>query len=175
MSCSGIAGDVNAEGKPSAKDKHPPIRCLYLHLHESIRAELSQLNAAVHQIEKSLSTSDVTGRLLQLRDRYQLLVQVNRYHASVEDEVRRGPVALSRDEAYEGHANYTNENAHMMFHLQIVYPALEYKVQNVTQPYSVEHGEEVSYLPCHLSVKIIVDCHGWTGGLTFVCGLESGL
>lgn len=32
----------------------------------------------------------------------------------------------------------------MILRLQIVYPALEYKVQNVTQPYSVEHGEEVS-------------------------------
>lgn len=77
-------GDV---GKPGDRDKHPPIRCLYLHLHESIRAELLQLNAAVHQIEKSLSTTDVTENLLQLRERYQLLVQVNRYHASVEDEV----------------------------------------------------------------------------------------
>lgn len=68
-------------------DKHPPIRCLYLHLHESIRAELAQLNAEVHLIEKNLSGQDVTSGLVQLRDRYQLLVQVNRYHASVEDEV----------------------------------------------------------------------------------------
>lgn len=29
---------------------------------------------------------------------------------------------------------------------QIVYPAVEYKVQNVTHSYSVEHGEEVSLL-----------------------------
>lgn len=89
-------GDLRTSGD---KDKHPPIRCLYLHLHESIRAELSQLNAAVHQIEKNLSRSDVTNSLLQLRERYQLLMQVNRYHASVEDEVWRGPPAFKLNDA----------------------------------------------------------------------------
>lgn len=69
------------------KEVHAPIRCLYLHLHNSIRAELEQLNAEVHLLEKNLVTNDSTASLLQLRERYQLLVQVNRYHASVEDEV----------------------------------------------------------------------------------------
>lgn len=30
--------------------------------------------------------------------------------------------------------------------MQIVYPAVEYKVPNVTHSYSVEHGEEVGAL-----------------------------
>lgn len=61
---------------------------MYKNLHDSIREELAQLSAEVQVIEGTLSTEDVTDRLVGLRKRYQMLVQVNRYHSSVEDEVR---------------------------------------------------------------------------------------
>jgi hypothetical protein len=68
----------------------PPVAFVYQHLHDSIRAELAQLSSEVQGIEAVLRTGeDVIERLVDLRKRYQMLVQVNRYHSSVEDEVRR--------------------------------------------------------------------------------------
>ena len=77
------------EASPSAAtpSNFPPINFVYKHLHDSIREELAQLSSDVQAIECTLQSEDVTDSLVSLRKRYQMLVQVNRYHSSVEDEV----------------------------------------------------------------------------------------
>jgi hypothetical protein len=82
--------NVVADGTPTGECRSaefPPINFVYKNLHDNIREELAQLSAEVQVIEGTLRTEDVTGRLVSLRKRYQMLVQVNRYHSSVEDEV----------------------------------------------------------------------------------------
>lgn len=154
-----VVPSMNLRGEsqsPTSRD-FPPINFVYKHLHDSIREELAQLSSEVQAIEGILHTEDVTERLVGLRKRYQMLVQVNRYHSSVEDEVRTAhrPVnhisslkvyVFSRLERRDAQLTDVKAAARM----QIVYPAVEYKVQNVTHSYSVEHGEEVSALlvPC---------------------------
>lgn len=78
-----------SQSAASATNEFPPVAFVYEHLHDSIRAELAQLSSEVQSIERVLqSGEDVTARLVGLRERYNMLVQVNRYHSSVEDEVR---------------------------------------------------------------------------------------
>jgi hypothetical protein len=73
---------------PSEKPGYPPINFVYRHLHDALRGELDRITELVHAIEQRLESDDVTKDLHVLRARYHLLVQVNRYHSSVEDEVR---------------------------------------------------------------------------------------
>jgi hypothetical protein len=71
-----------ASGQP-----FPPINFVYRHLHDALRGELDRLTEIVHSLEECSGPDDVTKNLHLLRERYHLLVQVNRYHSSVEDEV----------------------------------------------------------------------------------------
>jgi zinc finger-like protein len=102
------SGAAAAAGEPP-----PPINYIYSHLHDSIRAELDTLAAAVLALQQAGASSGGAGlrsELAALQERYRFLEQVYKYHSSVEDEV--------------------------------VYPALDSKVKNVTLAYSVEHEDE---------------------------------
>ena len=77
-----------SSGTTKGEQAFPPINFVYRHLHDALRGELDRLADLVHSIEQRAGTEDVTQSLHVLRERYHLLVQVNRYHSSVEDEVR---------------------------------------------------------------------------------------
>lgn len=66
----------------------PPINFVYRHLHDALRRELKRLAELVHRIEQRIVSESVVSDLSELYDQYHLLVQVNRCHSSVEDEVR---------------------------------------------------------------------------------------
>jgi hypothetical protein len=84
-----------SQSAASLENDFPPASFVYKHLHDSIRADLAQLSAEVQAIEAMLHTGkDVTERLVGLQKRYQMLVQVNRYHSCVEDEVCSNRPAL---------------------------------------------------------------------------------
>ena len=72
---------------PADSESFPPINFVYQHLHNALRGELQRLAELVHSIEARVEAQDVSEDLQTLHDRYHLLVQVNRYHSSVEDEV----------------------------------------------------------------------------------------
>ena len=80
-------------------DGFQPINYIYLHLHDSIRAELDTLASAVLQLQVAGSQAgavELREPLSALRDRYRFLEQIYKYHSSVEDEVstrRRPPPA----------------------------------------------------------------------------------
>ncbi|KAK9840584.1 hypothetical protein WJX81_003072 [Elliptochloris bilobata] len=87
----------------------PPIKLVYFHFHNAIRAELDSLADEVLALEP-LAGPPLLDQLRVIKERYQFLEQVYSIHSSVEDEV--------------------------------VYPALDAKVKNVTLAYSVEHEDE---------------------------------
>ena len=85
----------------------PPINVIYSHLHDSIRAELDALAAAVVALQQkgaagggaaggggdggggaaAGAASGLRAELEALQERYSFLEQVYTYHSSVEDEV----------------------------------------------------------------------------------------
>ena len=65
---------------------HPPIKVFYYHYHNSIRAELADLSAAVTALEDAPS-SNAAESLVSLKRRVAFLYQVYSIHSSVEDEV----------------------------------------------------------------------------------------
>jgi hypothetical protein len=65
---------------------YPPINFFYLHFHNSIRTELDLLSQSVLLLEPS-AEQDLSKLLTHLKQRYQFLEQVYKYHSSVEDEV----------------------------------------------------------------------------------------
>ena len=150
-----------AGGEALAEQVYPPINFVYQHLHDALRRELDSLSATVRDIESRLGNQDVLADLHQLQDRYHLLVQVNRYHSSVEDEVSTlSSTLLSGASCIKGTSEtscgckvpsglLTTVCSVSMFQVkalsQVVYPALEQKVSNVTHSYTVEHGEEVCF------------------------------
>ena len=72
----------------------PPIKLVYYHFHNAIRAELDALAGAVLALEP-LDGSALLAQLQLLKRRYQFLEQVYSIHSSVEDEVRRTRHLLS--------------------------------------------------------------------------------
>ena len=72
----------------------PPIKLVYYHFHNAIRAELDALAGAVLALEP-LDGSALLAQLQLLKRRYQFLEQVYSIHSSVEDEVRRARHLLS--------------------------------------------------------------------------------
>ena len=74
-------------------DGFQPINYIYLHLHDSIRAELDTLASAVLQLQVAGSQAGAVEPLSALRDRYRFLEQIYKYHSSVEDEASRRPAA----------------------------------------------------------------------------------
>ena len=70
----------------SEPQTYPPINFFYLHFHNSIRAELDLLSQSVLLLEPS-AEQDLSKLLTHLKQRYQFLEQVYKYHSSVEDEV----------------------------------------------------------------------------------------
>ena len=78
---------------PEAPGGFPPICVIYSHLHDSIRAELDTLAAAVLALQQAGTASGGAGLgegLRALRERYRFLEQVYKYHSSVEDEASAG-------------------------------------------------------------------------------------
>jgi hypothetical protein len=73
---------------PEPDNSFPPINFVYRHLHDALRLELKRLADLVHSIEQRIVSKSVDRDLSVLYDEYHLLVQVNRCHSSVEDEVR---------------------------------------------------------------------------------------
>lgn len=121
---------------------YPPINFFYTHFHNAIRGELESLAKWVRDLEPAATgpaqQSDVLGAKLQeLRERYRFLEQIYKYHSSVEDEV--GAVWLPSSWRRISHVK-----TYSMIFWQVVYPALDSKVKNVTLAYSVEHQDEVT-------------------------------
>lgn len=73
---------------PASTMRYPPINFVYRHLHDSIRTELASVSELVLALEEDVNSEDVLQQLKVLESRYQMLEQINRYHSSVEDEVR---------------------------------------------------------------------------------------
>lgn len=65
----------------------PPIKLLYFHFHNAIRAELDALAHAVLALE-FLEGPALLAQLALVKEQYQFLEQVYSIHSSVEDEVR---------------------------------------------------------------------------------------
>jgi hypothetical protein len=137
-----------------------PIHFLYGHLHNSIRTELDNLSSWVLALEGQDNEHDLVGRLVHLKERYHFLEQVYKYHSSVEDEVGGAGgagwwwgcmgAAQSSDAATAAHrdggataSDVLRAAPCVLVPTQVVYPALDSKVKNVTSAYSVEHQDEV--------------------------------
>lgn len=87
----------------AAGDACPPIKLVYFHFHNAIRAELDDLARDVLALEP-LAGLALLSRLAAVKERYQFLEQVYSIHSSVEDEVRRpcaGPARQSQLAAVE--------------------------------------------------------------------------
>lgn len=133
---------------------HPPIKVFYYHYHNSIRSELDELSAAVAALENA-SVSDASDGLASLKRRVAFLDRVYSIHSSVEDEVKCRTL-MERCRCIEHSTGYqmtlSGWERCLMLRclevsacrmLQVVYPALDLKVKNVTHAYSVEHEDEV--------------------------------
>jgi hypothetical protein len=130
----------------AAVDIRPPINFFYSHFHDSIRAELDVLDASVSSLEPANDEQDLITRLKDLKSRYRFLEQIYKYHSNVEDEVRllaTGPQrrCCCRRLTSPGCALACMHDACAV--MQVVYPALDAKVKNVTVAYTVEHQDEV--------------------------------
>ncbi len=134
---------------------HPPIKVFYYHYHNSIRSELDDLSAAVAALEET-DVSDASQSLGSLKRRVAFLDRVYSIHSSVEDEVGDASfllpcVGTSRhQQLYQAYQYRTASGGHLATArssavLQVVYPALELKVKNVTHAYSIEHEDEVRH------------------------------
>lgn len=129
------ATDVRSLGP--AVQSHPPINFFYEHFHNSIRTELDSLSRTVAKLTSAPEA--VAADLLHvLQNRYRFLEQVHTYHTSVEDEVR---LLSCQGKSYWCLASSGPLTQTKL--LQVVYPALECKVRNVTSAYTVEHEHEV--------------------------------
>lgn len=115
----------------------PPINFFYEHFHNSIRTELDSLSRTVAKLTSA--PEGVAADLLHvLQNRYKFLEQVYTYHSSVEDEVSH------QGQADSVHAALCTIVKVVTPHpVQVVYPALDCKVRNVTSAYTVEHEHEV--------------------------------
>lgn len=140
-----LAGDGDG-----ARAVHP-IHFLYGHLHNSIRTELDNLSNWVLALEAD-NEQDLQQRLRHLKERYHFLEQVYKYHSSVEDEVRCFLCCFNS--SFKIHVPWRCSPlefacachcccAAVGCSWQVVYPALDSKVKNVTSAYSVEHQDEV--------------------------------
>ena len=131
---------------------HPPIKVFYYHYHNSIRSELADLSAAVTALEDAPSVNAAES-LVRLKRRVAFLDQVYSIHSSVEDEVIHSHIyrpALMLDGIEYHFADFqafwlVRTPVESAITLQVVYPALDLKVKNVTHAYSVEHEDEVCY------------------------------
>ncbi|KAL4436350.1 hypothetical protein ABPG77_009912 [Micractinium sp. CCAP 211/92] len=100
-------------GQPPPGEPPPPINYIYTHLHDSIRAELDTLAEAVTALQAAGAASGGAGLGEGLR------ALRERYHFL--------------EQVYKYHSSVEDE---------VVYPALDSKVRNVTLAYSVEHEDE---------------------------------
>lgn len=148
--CCARTQPTDALGLPSDAGQHQfahqPINFLYGHLHNSIRTELENLSTWSRSLEAG-NEQDLLHRLLHLKERYHFLEQVYKYHSSVEDEVRGAWLQHNHpQERAPGAASSCSLPIPTLLALllQVVYPALDTKVKNVTSAYSVEHQDEVS-------------------------------
>ena len=129
-----------------------PLNLLYLHFHDAIRAELVSLETALGKLEATTTVGTLTLDLLALKDRYVFLQQIYGYHSNVEDEVRH----LSRPAQSHAGGCGAAATSDLSVCVQVVYPALEAKVKNVTQAYSVEHEDEVRQACCCAPLRLHV-------------------
>lgn len=139
----GGRGSTTLDGIAVGSGVHP-IHFLYGHLHNSIRAELDNLSNWVLALEAD-NEEDLQQRLQHLKERYHFLEQVYKYHSSVEDEVRPHPCCFVSCKAccWSADADFVLLLLPLLLSRQVVYPALDSKVKNVTAGYSVEHQDEV--------------------------------
>lgn len=100
-------------GQPPPGEPPPPINYIYTHLHDSIRAELDTLAEAVTALQAAGAANGGAGLGEGLR------ALRDRYHFL--------------EQVYKYHSSVEDE---------VVYPALDSKVRNVTLAYSVEHEDE---------------------------------
>ena len=87
----------------AAGDACPPIKLVYFHFHNAIRAELDDLARDVLALEP-LAGLALLSRLAAVKERYQFLEQVYSIHSSVEDEVRVPRQAYAAPAAARGRA-----------------------------------------------------------------------
>ena len=126
--------------EPSSQGSSPPLRFFYAHFHDSIRSELDALSQSVLGLDGG-ADQRLLDRLLVLKKRYHFLEQVYNYHSSVEDEVRCRDVCGSM--ARRPKLCRLPKTPQRDMRSQVVYPALDLKVKNVTSAYSREHEDEV--------------------------------
>lgn len=121
---------------------YPPLNFFYSHFHNSIKAELELLVKWVQDLDApgALSDDQLQPKLLELRERYRFLEQVYKYHSSVEDEVGEG---LQSGGPLPAQHTGSMHKGSSPAATQVVYPALDSKVKNVTVAYRVEHQYEV--------------------------------
>ena len=126
-----------------------PLKFFYTRLHDAIRAELGMLSQCVAQLENSVAEQAIEGQVAHLSGRYRFLEQVYKYHSNVEDEVRQhAPQKLLGRRRGDPRTPPARRSFHVAVRwvgclMQVVYPALDAKVKNVTLAYSVEHEDEV--------------------------------
>lgn len=149
--CSVVSDSLQHEQRTDSYQlSHEPINFLYGHLHNSIRTELDALSSWALPLEAD-KEEDLLHQLVHLKERYHFLEQVYKYHSSVEDEVSLILVDLGIT------ADPATCSAWGPL-LQVVYPALDTKVKNVTSAYVVEHRDEVgSLLGCALTQQLAAD------------------
>ena len=139
-----------AEVASALMASHPPIKVFYYHYHNSIRSELADLSAAVTALEDAPSVNAAES-LVSLKRRVAFLDQVYSIHSSVEDEVTcicaQAPALMFEGFKYTERflkaSRSVRTSPEYAVTLQVVYPALDLKVKNVTHAYSVEHEDEV--------------------------------
>ena len=161
MQCTGMVSDAPLLKSDSS---YPPINLFYCHYHNCIRSELELLSASVSALESCASDGIAKG-LTALKGRVAFLERVYSIHSSVEDEAsfytrheQWSPCVVHRRVFGTCHPfrdglscrNHHSDPALTLLTLvgaQVVYPALDAKVKNVTVAYTVEHEEEVRSQP----------------------------
>ena len=103
---------------------------------------------------KTLSATDASKGLSDVKRRVVFLDRVYSIHSSVEDEVScrdsfkhcfTAEVSLGRSQVSKISKLDRISTQSDSSSLQVVYPALDLKVKNVTHAYSVEHEDEVPF------------------------------
>lgn len=133
-----MAAVVAAHPAAEPRKPAPPLRFFYAHFHDSLRKELDALSQSVLALDTG-AHQGLLDRLLSLKERFSFLEQVYNYHSSVEDEVGRACHAQCC-------SLWRTAGVLDVLLAQVVYPALDSKVRNVTSAYSREHEDEVCVL-----------------------------
>ncbi len=144
-----------------------PARFLYQYLHDAIRGELAALVAGVAGLEgggsahgqadggstpppapPAAAAASPGAALAAVRVRCRFLTRVYKYHSAVEDEVKRREEESGETRPPQCMLALCLSRAHAPISHQVIYPALDARISNVTPAYTVEHEDEVCVCVC---------------------------